>query len=212
MNPSLIAEHLLIIAGPSGVGKSTLIRSLLSQSPSLRLSVSYTTRSPRAGEVHGVDYHFTDRASFERMRDGSAFVEWAEVHGNLYGTTRATIEDTIRRGDDLLFDVDIQGTSSLKAAFPDAWAVLISPPTLTALHDRLVSRATDSPDVIARRLARARWELSQTDLFDYLLINADLSVCALQLQAIYTAMRCRSLRQRPLHPLFDELSPLPITP
>jgi guanylate kinase len=128
MNPSLIAEHLLIIAGPSGVGKSTLIRSLLSQSPSLRLSVSYTTRSPRAGEFHGVDYHFTDRASFERMRDDSAFVEWAEVHGNLYGTTRATIEDTIRRGDDLLFDVDIQGTSSLKAAFPDAWAVLISPP------------------------------------------------------------------------------------
>jgi guanylate kinase len=200
MQAALVAQHLLIIAGPSGVGKSTLIRALLTQRPSLRLSVSCTTRPPRPGEADGLHYHFIDRPTFEHMRDQDAFVEWAEVHGNLYGTTRATIEDAIRQGHDVLFDIDIQGTASLKAVLPSTWAILISPPSLDALRDRLTARATDTPDVIARRLSRAASELSQTDLFDFLLINHDLPTCTQQLITLYDATRLRTLRQAALLP------------
>lgn len=179
---------LFIVCGPSGVGKTSLSRKLLEARSSLTLSVSYTTRQPRDGEEDGVDYHFVDVGTFEEMRDEDMFAEWARVHGNYYGTPVSAILDAWRADLDVLFDIDYQGARQLKERFPEeARGVLVIPPSMRVLEDRLRGRATDAEDVITRRLEAARHELAQFELYDYILENDDFEKALDQLTAIYDA-------------------------
>ena len=193
------ASHgtLLILCGPSGVGKSTLGREVRASRPTLSLSVSCTTRPMRSGERDGVDYSFLSREDFVARREQGAFAEWAEVHGNLYGTPRSEVERAWRVDLDLLFDIDYQGAMQLIEAYPAACcSVLIAPPSMATLESRLRGRATDSDEVIQRRLDAARHELEQFELFDHLIVNDDLERSVAQLTAIYDAARLRMSTRR----------------
>lgn len=186
---------LLILCGPSGVGKTSLGRALLDSCQKLTLSVSYTTRPRRGGEVDGEDYHFVDEEKFVEMRRSDAFAEWAEVHGNFYGTPISAIENAWAAGKDVLFDIDYQGARQLKERFPDAAAVLVVPPDMETLETRLRGRGTDSQAVIEKRLANARHELEQYELFDYIVENGEFDEAVESLQAIYrAAQNARHLR------------------
>ena len=180
---------LLIVCGPSGVGKTSLCDALLESHPRLTMSVSYTTRERRGDEIDGVAYHFVDDAEFERMRKAGEFAEWAEVHGNCYGTSTEVIEGAWHEGNDLIFDIDYQGARQLKERYPNATAVLVAPPDFETLEQRLRSRATDSEDDIEIRLAAARYELSQYPLFDFVVENADFDRAVEVLESIYVASR-----------------------
>lgn len=188
---------LFIVCGPSGVGKSTLGKLLRERRAQLKLSVSTTTRAPRAGEQDGVDYHFVDRDTFIARRDAGEFVEWAEVHGNLYGTTRATIHAAWEAGHDVFFDIDYQGAQQLQAAFPEhTTSVLVIPPSMDALERRIRDRGTEDEATIARRLAAARHELEQFELFDYIIANKLLNTTTNELATIYDASRRRTSLRR----------------
>jgi guanylate kinase len=179
---------LFIVCGPSGVGKTSLSRQLLEARPQLTLSVSYTTRAPREGEEDGVDYHFVDEETFVEMRDREQFAEWAKVHGNYYGTPVSAILDAWKGDKDVLFDIDYQGAKQLEERFPEeARGVLVIPPSMKILEDRLRGRATDAEDVITRRLDAARHELAQFELYDYILENDDFDQALAHLTAIYDA-------------------------
>lgn len=180
---------LLIVSGPSGVGKTSLGHGVLDRRDSLSLSISYTTRAARGDEVDGEDYHFVDQKTFDRMRRREAFAEWAEVHGHCYGTTNETIERAWSDSRDLLFDIDYQGARQLKEQYPEATAVLVAPPDLETLEHRLRGRATDSEEVIERRLEAACKELSQYELFDYVVVNDELEEAIDVLDSIYEAAR-----------------------
>ncbi len=194
---------LLIVCGPSGVGKTSLGRRLRSAHPRLTLSVSCTTRLPRDGEADGVDYHFVSEETFGRMREEGAFAEWAEVHGNLYGTPRSEIEQAWASGRDLFFDIDYQGARQLQASFPDAAvSILVAPPSMEALRERLSGRGTDSEEVIAGRLRAAKAELREYELFDYILFNDDFEETAAELETLYRAARHRR------HLQMEQLAPL----
>ncbi len=196
---------LLIVCGPSGVGKTSLCDALLERQERLTLSVSYTTRPRRGEEVDGVSYHFVGRDHFEKMRQDRAFAEWAEVHGNYYGTPTAVIEAAWERGQDLLFDIDYQGARQLKERYPDATAVLVAPPDLKTLEARLRGRGTDSDEVIEGRLAAARHELEQYPLFDFVVENGEFEEAAQVLTAIYVASRhARHLKMNWVEGLIDE--------
>lgn len=186
---------LLIVCGPSGAGKSSLCHHLLDRYPRTRFSVSYTTRAPRGREVDGVDYHFVPRERFDAMIAEGAFAEWAEVHGNRYGTSRSTVSHALQVGHDLLFDIDVQGAAQLRAAFPEAVTVMVMPPSWALLEARLRARGTDAEDVIQRRLEKARWELERFDEFDYLLLNDDLAESQQAIEAIYLASARRVVLQ-----------------
>lgn len=193
---------LLILCGPSGVGKTSLSNALLESRKPLSLSVSYTTRKRRGREVDGVNYQFVDEGEFLTMREADKFAEWAEVHGNYYGTTRETIERAWREGRDLLFDIDYQGARQLKEVYPEATAVLVAPPDLKTLEERLRGRGTDSEEVIQRRLSAACHELKQYALFDYIVENKEFQKAQQVLQAIYDAARhSRSVKRRWLEAL-----------
>jgi guanylate kinase len=166
---------LLILCSPSGAGKTTLTRHLLAALPELTFSVSHTTRAPRAGEVDGEAYRFIDRPRFEQMVAESRFAEWAHVHGNLYGTSVSEIErarDEGKRG--IVFDIDYQGARQIKAKLPHAVGLFVLPPSMGELRRRLEGRASDTPEVIERRFAKARAEIENYAFFDYLLVNDDL--------------------------------------
>lgn len=180
---------LLIVCGPSGVGKTSLCDALLEAHPRLTMSVSYTTRERRGDEVDKIAYHFIDDAEFEQMRENGRFAEWAEVHGNCYGTSTEVIEQGWRDGRDLIFDIDYQGARQLKQRFPNATAVLITPPDFETLENRLRSRGTDSDEDIAVRLAAARYELAQYPLFDYVVENERFDRAVEVLNSIYIASR-----------------------
>lgn len=181
---------LLILSSPSGAGKTTLARRLLAEFDSVEFSVSYTTRPPRTGERQSVDYVFVDRAEFERMMAAGELAEWAEVHGNFYGTARAAVQSALTEGRDVLFDIDWQGSRSLSRAWPeDALKVFILPPDFDTLAARLRGRATDSNEVIARRLARAVEEITHYREYDHLLVNDDLDRAYRVLRAIYLVER-----------------------
>ncbi len=179
---------LFLCCGPSGVGKTSLGRRLREDYKKLVLSVSYTTRGMREGEQNGVDYHFVDEAEFMKMRDAGEFAEWAHVHGNYYATPRSEIVDAWQRGEDVFFDIDYQGAKQLQDAFPEECvSVLVIPPGLDVLEERLRSRSTDSDEVIERRLKAARYELMQYEVFDYLVCNDDFEVASGELENIYLA-------------------------
>jgi guanylate kinase len=187
---------LLVIASPSGAGKSTLSRLLLQQeNGSIAMSVSATTRPRRASEVDGVHYHFVPRARFESMRAGGELLEWAEVHGNLYGTPRGPVEQALAEGRDVLFDIDYQGTLQLYETMREhVVSVFILPPSAAALKSRLERRAEDSPDVIRRRLETARTELRHWTAFDHLIVNDDLDKAFAALQAVLVGARAARSR------------------
>lgn len=187
---------MLVISSPSGAGKTTLSRALLAADPGISLSVSVTTRPPRSGEVDGRDYHFRDITAFERLKAEGALLEWARVHGNLYGTPKADVMERLAGGGDVLFDIDWQGADQLASRAPDdVVRVFILPPSFAVLRERLEKRAQDDAAVVARRLAAAGEEISHWRDYDYVLVNADVAQCSADLTAILAAERLRRSRR-----------------
>jgi len=183
---------LIVISAPSGGGKTTVTRALLAEDPSLGYSISTTTRPPRPGETEGRDYYFVAREEFQRRIAEDEFLEWAEVHGNLYGTRREPVERLLSSSRDVVLDVDIQGAMSLKRASPGAVLIFLVPPSVEALHERLDARGQDSDDVIARRLRAAGDEMSAAPRFDYLVVNDRLDAAVAAVRAVIAAERCRT--------------------
>ncbi|CAB1370627.1 guanylate kinase [Denitratisoma oestradiolicum] len=194
------AGNLFVIAAPSGAGKTTLVGMLLGQDPLVRLSVSYTTRPPRPGEKEGVQYHFIDIQTFLSMRSRGEFVEWAEVHGNFYGTSRAWLAQHMAAGEDVLLEIDWQGAQQVREQFPGTIGIFILPPSIEELEHRLRGRGQDSDDVIQRRVAGALGEIRHVDEFDFVIINKDLQTALGDLLAAVRSTRLRLPRQRERHP------------
>ncbi|PID39384.1 MAG: guanylate kinase [Proteobacteria bacterium] len=189
---------LFVVSSPSGAGKTTLCRRLQAEFPNLAFSVSVTTRPPRSNEVDGVDYHFVRVERFEEMVQQGEFAEWAEVHGNRYGTAWSTIRENIEAGRDVLFDIDWQGATALrsnKELRSDTVMVFVLPPSMDELARRLRSRGTDASDVVERRLAKAKDELTHYGEYHYLLFNDDVDHAYDDLRAIYRAEQCSAARQ-----------------
>lgn len=183
---------LLMLAAVSGTGKSTIAKHLLDRHPTLRLSVSHTTRKPRAGEIDGVHYHFTTPEAFAARIAEGGFAEWAEYVGHRYGTARQTIDAAREAGHDLLFDIEVQGAAQLKAAYADAVGVFLLPPSWGELAERLRRRGTDDEATINRRLARGREELAAAAGFDHLVVNDDLDRAVAEVESIYRAALART--------------------
>jgi guanylate kinase len=197
----------ILLTAPSGTGKTTLCRKVLSVLRDVTLSVSFTTRPPRRTEQDGVDYHFVDRAVFEERVAQGRFLEWATVHGNCYGTGTEYRDDWIAKGRDVLFDVDVQGAARLSAAFPGAAKVFLLPPSFAVLEARLRNRGQDAPDVIERRLANARRELEACRSFHHVIVNDDLDVAAETFIGLIRAERVRTVRMaRVITTLLDEVA------
>jgi|YelNatPaOPRAMG01_1025707.scaffolds.fasta_scaffold00744_7 guanylate kinase len=178
-----------VVSGPSGCGKSTLIKNLLNEMPDLKFSVSYTTRAKRPNEVEGRDYYFVSREKFEEMKQAGAFLEWAVVHNEYYGTAWEEIKNKGRSGD-LILDIDVQGARQVKKQMEKATFIFVVPPSYPELEKRLRQRKTDSPEAIALRLKNARREILESDFFDYLVINGELQKAQEELKAIILAHRC----------------------
>lgn len=196
---------LYIISAPSGAGKTSLVKALLKANSGIRLSVSYTTRAPRPGEVEGRDYHFISREQFEDMLANQAFLESAEVYGNYYGTSRAGIERDLTAGRNILLEIDWQGATQVRQHFADAVSIFILPPSFSALRTRLTGRGQDSPAVIEQRLAAAAEDVSHAEVFDYIIVNDDFDEALLDLSAIARSVRLTGGRQTRRHQsLFDE--------
>ena len=189
---------LYVVSSPSGGGKGTLIRRVLDVVPDLSYSVSYTTRAPRNGEVDGREYFFVDRGRFEEMIAADEFLEWANVHGHLYGTARQQVKDEIERGKDIVLEVDVQGAASVKRLGLDSVSVFILPPSLETLRERLLTRGTDGAEELRIRLANAPAELRQYSNFDYVIFNDRVERASAQLAAIVSAERARRSRQEAL--------------
>lgn len=197
---------MLIVSSPSGAGKTTLTRNLLEQEENVSLSISVTTRERRASEIDGVHYHFISKRKFELMRDGGELLEWAEVHGNYYGTPREPVERALEEGRDILFDIDWQGTQQLYERMrDDVVSVFVLPPTAEELKARLERRAEDSPEIIARRLKNAAEEIPHWREYDYVLVNRDLDKSFARLRGILTAERLKRVQQADIQEFVDKL-------
>jgi guanylate kinase len=188
---------LLVLSGPSGAGKGTLVERLVSLRPECLFSVSATTRPQRVGEINGVQYEFVSREDFERRRSAGQFLEWAEVHGHFYATPAKFVDEGVRAGRVVVLDVDVQGGASVRRARPDAVSVFIHPPSIEALRARLMARNTDPPEVVERRLRNAPAELEQYREYDYLVMNDELERAVADLVAIVDTERARVRRLRP---------------
>jgi guanylate kinase len=189
------AKHkgkLFVITAPSGAGKTSLIEAVMRDDPSLKISVSYTTRPPRPGENDGVDYHFVDEPAFRRMRERGEFLESAEVHGNHYGTAKKVITDAVKRGDDLILEIDWQGAQQVRRLYPDCIGIFILPPSIEELERRMRTRGQDSDAVIRRRLDNAREELTHSEEFKYRIINKDFETARRELGKIIQSERART--------------------
>lgn len=174
---------LIVITGPSGVGKGTLVRLLLARHPQLYLSISATTRKPRAGETDGKDYYFVSQEQFEDMISGGKLLEWAEYAGNYYGTPRSQVKEKIKQGKSVLLEIEVIGARAIKQTFPDALRLFILPPSVAELERRLRERKQDSPEAIARRLKQAQEEMAACTEFDIQIVNDDLECAMEQLEA-----------------------------
>jgi guanylate kinase len=187
---------LLIISSPSGAGKTTLTQRLMRDMTELTFSVSHTTRRPRANEVDGQDYHFVDVEAFRALVERGHFAEWAEVHGNLYGTSVSELDRARAEGKKaILFDVDYQGARQIKAKFPEAAAAFILPPSMDELERRLRGRGLDEEETIKRRFAKAREEIEHYPFFDYIVVNHELQRALEELKGIVRAEQCRRWRR-----------------
>ena len=191
--------NLFVVAAPSGAGKSTLVNALLEADSAITLSISYTTRAPRPGETHGVEYHFIDLPDFERMRAKGEFIESAEVHGNWYGTSQTWIEAQLAHGADVLLEIDWQGAQQIKRRFPHAVGIFILPPSIEALEARLRARGQDAPQVIVRRLLAAGGEIAHARDFDYVIINQEFAATLQKFSCIVSATRARFASQALRH-------------
>ena len=183
---------IFVISAPSGAGKTSLCKELIDFFPTLRHSVSYTTRPARPGEVEGVDYHFIALERFRAMIAAGAFAEWAEVHGNFYGTALASLDAARQAGEDILLDIDCQGAEQLRQSLDQGVFIFILPPSVEELRRRLVHRNTDSQEVIERRIANAKGEISHAPRYDYLVVNDDFPRALAELKAVVVAEGLRT--------------------
>lgn len=184
--------QLIVLSGPSGVGKSTVISELLSERPGIHFSVSYTTRAPRVGEADGVNYNFVTREQFECMIEHNELLEYAQYVGNYYGTSLKVIQDHLSVGTDVLLDIEVQGAAKVRGKCPDAVFIFIIPPSFEELSRRLHGRNTDGEDVISGRLQKAREEYNEIPNYDYLVVNDKVSSAAAEIIAILTATDCKT--------------------
>ena len=187
---------LFVIAAPSGAGKTSLVRALMERRPALQFSISYTTRTKRASETHGKDYFFVNSTEFERMRDAGEFLEHARVFDNYYGTSRAQVVQLLEQGQDVLLEIDWQGAQQIRRALPECRSIFVLPPSRAALEQRLRNRATDSDEVIARRLRDSIADLSHWNEFDYIVINDDFGRATADLEAIVAGQGEHLRRER----------------
>ena len=198
-SPSIVDQAsrgiLFVVSSPSGGGKGTLIRSVLDVVPNLSYSVSFTTREPRNGEVNGREYFFVNREKFEEMIEAKEFLEWACVHGNLYGTSKRQLAEETSEGLDIILEVDVQGADSVRKLELDSVSIFILPPSYDILRQRLIARGTDTPEELELRMRSAPKEISHYTDFDYIIINDDMHTSAAQLAAIVHAERARCHRQ-----------------
>ncbi len=194
IHPAL-AGSLFIVAAPSGAGKSTLVNALLAEEPGIKLSISTTTRAPRPGETHGKEYFFTSAEDFVARADAGEFLEWAEVHGNYYGTSRLIVEQEMKTGTDILLEIDWQGARQVRKQFPTAAGIFILPPSIAALEERLYKRGQDEPHVITKRLLAAGGEIAHAPEFEYAIINEEFNVALSEMRAIVRATRARFPQQ-----------------
>ena len=194
-----MAGNLYVVAAPSGAGKTTLVRLLLEKEPDVHLSISFTTRDPRPGEENGREYNFVDATEFRAMIDRQEFLEWAEVHGNFYGTSKKWIADQLAAGADVLLEIDWQGAQQVRSLFPAAIGIFFLPPSMDELTRRLTGRRTDSSEVIARRLAAAQAEMRHAGEFDYVIINDQLAQALDDMRAVVRASRLSFGVQRVRH-------------
>ena len=191
MSETVRSGNLIIVSGPSGAGKSVLVTNALRSLPHLKFSVSYTTRAPRGKEQNGVEYFFVDRAGFQSLIQSGDLLEWAEVHGNYYGTSRTFVDNLLAQGEDVILDIDVQGARILRQKRTDAVGIFVLPPSYQVLRDRLQRRSLDDTIVIEQRLKIAREEIHHYTEYDYLIINEDLGAAAQELQSIIISARCR---------------------
>ncbi len=196
---------LLIISGPSGAGKGTIVKALRREIPTLIVSISATTRQARGGEVDGVDYFFLERDIFNKMIDEGQLLEWAQVYGNYYGTPRHFVLEALERGNDVILEIDIQGALQVKKKLPEAVLVFIAPPSRTELQQRLFGRKSDSREEIEKRLQCTAGEMKLAAGYDYIVVNDSIRRAIDNIQAIILAEKCRTWR---LQPIIDQLSQL----
>jgi guanylate kinase len=190
--PTIRTGTLFVLAGPSGVGKGSLVRELVARDPSLSLSVSVTTRAHRPGEVDGVDYFFVDEDAFDRMVDAGELLEWAEIVGHRSGTPNGFVQDRLGEGRDVILEIDVVGASFVRKRVPGAVLIFVDPPSLDELERRLRGRGTETEDAIRLRLQTAAWELEQRSWFDHVVVNDDLERATERVAAIIEASRSRS--------------------
>lgn len=188
--------NLFILSAPSGAGKSSLIHALLGQHQDMQLSVSHTTRAPRPGEVDGVHYHFVSVDEFKALITQNNFLEWAEVFGNYYGTSRTAIEQVLAQGRDVFLDIDWQGARQIKQQVPSVLSIFILPPSVAELEKRLNQRGQDSQEVIAKRMQQAKSEISHVTEYDYVLVNDDFQQCLKDLQQVVLGQRLTLQKQQ----------------
>lgn len=188
--------HIFIVTAASGTGKTTLVSRLSSREQDIRVSISHTTRAPREGEQNGMHYHFVSKNEFEEMIAANAFIEHAQVYGNYYGTSLAAVESLKKAGFNVILEIDVQGAAQIRQLLPDATSIFILPPSMAELNERLINRGTDSQEVIQYRLGKAREEIEQCYLFDYVIVNQELDQAELDLLAI---IRSAGLRTKAQH-------------
>ncbi len=187
--------QIFVFSAPSGAGKSTIAEALMERVEGLAYSISHTSRPPRGSEQDSVDYHFVSRSTFREMIEKNAFLEWAQVHGHLYGTSLAAIHKQVSAGFDLLMDVDVQGGRNIKKQSPDSVLIFLLPPSLKVLENRLKARGTDDPSVVRKRMAQASEEIESCSRYDYIVINDDLENAIHEAQSIIVSERCRRARR-----------------
>lgn len=198
--------QLFTVSAPSGAGKTSLVRAAVAADAHLQVSVSHTTRPMRPGEINGQNYHFVDQSTFLQARDQGDFFEWAEVFGNLYGTSRAHVEELLGRGNDVILEIDWQGARQVKAALPECCTICIIPPSVASLQSRLNDRGQDDDNTIARRMAEARGELAHCTEGDFLILNEDFDTALQDLLTVIQAQRLRTHHQRQqLAPILRDL-------